>query len=1054
MTTPLLSSNDLPAFHFINENGKARCLQPAAMAHRIRAVASYLKSVLPEGSVVGLLYKTEPNLVLNWLACVMAKLCPLVMQYPTRKQSGAYWSESVSNTVAVASVAAVVADGHCAKLGLRDIVRTITQSELDALGDAGAEPFSIDEFSIIQLSSGTTGFRKAIRFTGDQLQQHAVDYNLSLHISKDDRIVSWLPLYHDMGYIACFVMPMMLGVDVVMMDPMTWVRRPELLYDAIERYRGTICYMPNFGFEVMARTGGRRLPSMRWWVSCSEPISAETSRKFLEAIDARLESFGACYAMAENVFAVSIHRGIKTTDVDGVPVVSCGKPIADVDVKIVEDEVLVRSRTSLTSYIGGEDIRDGEGYYPTGDLGRLIGGELFITGRKQDLLVQAGRKYMLSDIDLVLNRCYPDVRGRAAAMPIYDLRLGTQKPVVLIEALDFFLRSDQSEMAEKLKSIVGLDRIDVHFVPPRFLTKTSSGKFNRKKCTADWLLFEKARQCKRPVASNPLAELRESFSNVPWNEPVEQVLDSLSLTVLRIILSDTQVRYNEKLTIRAIEQALDQHHQDLESDQSVREVIHIVSLADRRVMQDLSESHIEKLSTCLGVPVSLTHVCLPPSPIILSDLIFHDYFEPRLPPDAFIGIDRAFAKLRQASMIIVDDRAEMFFPPRQVYGVLSHNLERDEQADLVSVRWQRYAQFHDRLPLTVVSGADLSLEDRTNVLDMLSMYLGIPIFRIAEIQGYDRFTREWDHRPLTAATAGLGGHSPADPDILISALGRWLENLGDKVKPVRTSANIKLETSDLGHYCSAYIKKDKVDRLLAKYESFCIAGQSSSIPYIRRELDRQRKAYYCVQSYAPDILAKLAGSFDCLLICGAMGKFPVSGPAAAIMSRGHGWQTQNIDDPELSGCQFTEDSYPATREDWFYPFQKDRIRSANEERLVNSATAAGIQRFLHEHEAKLEKQAAKRAELLAAQTARRAELQAAKRAELLATQAARRADFQAAKRAELLAAKALRLQQREAGLAKKAEQLRKRERESTPWPQDESGPEINGADATPGSAAE
>src|SRR6202035_2978489 len=131
--------------------------------------------------------------------------------------------------------------------------------------------------------------------------------------------------------------------------------------------------------------------------------------------------------------------------------------------------------------------------------------------------------------------------------------------------------------------------------------------------------------------------------------------------------------------------------------------------------------------------------------------------------------------------------------------------------------------------------------------------------------------------------------------------------------------------------CSAYIKKDKVDRLLAKYGSFCVAGQGSTVPYIRRELDRQRKPYYIVQSYAPDVLANLPEPFDCLLICGAMGKFPVSGPAVALMNRGHGWQTQDIDDPELISSQFAGPPYPTSGEDWFYPFQKDRVRSANEE---------------------------------------------------------------------------------------------------------------------------
>src|SRR6185437_66815 len=101
-----------------------------------------------------------------------------------------------------------------------------------------------------------------------------------LRLRPEDRIVSWLPLYHDMGYIACFVMPIMLGIDVVMIDPVTWVSRPALLFDAIQQCGGTVCYMPNFGFELMSRQGSRVLPGVRHWISCSEPISEATGRRF------------------------------------------------------------------------------------------------------------------------------------------------------------------------------------------------------------------------------------------------------------------------------------------------------------------------------------------------------------------------------------------------------------------------------------------------------------------------------------------------------------------------------------------------------------------------------------------------------------------------------------------------------------------------------------------------------------------------------------------------------------------------------------------------------
>src|SRR5262249_6891073 len=106
--------------------------------------------------------------------------------------------------------------------------------------------------AILQMSSGTTGQRKAIRFTLQQIGRHADDYNATLGLSANDRIVSWLPLYHDMGFIACFVMPLLFGVPVAMIDPIDWVHSPGLLFDVIETVGGTLCFLPNFGFEVMS----------------------------------------------------------------------------------------------------------------------------------------------------------------------------------------------------------------------------------------------------------------------------------------------------------------------------------------------------------------------------------------------------------------------------------------------------------------------------------------------------------------------------------------------------------------------------------------------------------------------------------------------------------------------------------------------------------------------------------------------------------------------------------------------------------------------------------
>lgn len=913
----VLNSETLPTFTFLRPDGAAEVLALPEEASRIRAVADHLRTRLPAGAVVGLMYRTGPDLVVNWLAAILAGLEPLVMQYMTEKQTRDYWEKSVRNTVETAALRAVLADEASLALGLGAIVPTIAQSELAALPPASGEGFAIDRFAILQLSSGTTGHRKGIRFDGAALDRHVRDYNKVLALDPAvDRIVSWLPLYHDMGYVACFVMPLVLGIDTIMMDPVDWVRRPEMLFDAIERYRGTIAYMPNFGYEMLSRGTARHLPTMRWWISCSEPVYPETARKFVAAVGTAPETFAPCYAMAENIFAVTIRPGLHTRVIDDVEVASCGHAIPGVELKTVDGQIWVRSPTSLAAYIGGGDIRDADGYYPTGDLGEIVDGELFVTGRKQDLVIQAGRKFMLSDIDLVLNRLRPEVRGRAAAVQVFDERLGTQKPVMLIEAADFLMREDQAELQDALRAELNIDQIDVDYVPPRFLTKTSSGKFNRKLSARHWELAKAAQASGGRGRADPLAELEAAFPNADRAVPVIETLDSLSLTLLRIILNGARVPYDGDKSLDNYVAILSATREEVPEEAG--EIIRIISLIDRLAMGEFTQAHADRLAQAWGVPVSFEHVCLPPSPIILSDLVFHDWFEPRLDPEPFSAVDDAFDKLRGASLILMDDRAEMAFPPRQVYAALSHNLERAADADYVSVRWQRYPLRHHELPLTVISGADLSLDARTATQDMLTRALGVPIFRLAQFQDFAAFTESWELRPLDAT----GGRANADPDDIVTGLINWTAARAQPLRRVPGIPETKVDISDLAHFCSGYVNHEAVGKVLDRFDRFVIAGQRASAPFVEREIARRRKSFQRVGSFAPEALAALPEPYDCVLICGAMGSFQIDGPAFSLMHDGSGTDARGLpDDDPLMALRYAANKVEGakSRTDWYSP---------------------------------------------------------------------------------------------------------------------------------------
>jgi acyl-CoA synthetase (AMP-forming)/AMP-acid ligase II len=929
-------------FVFVDDAGSETSFSPQAALGRIHAVAELLRQRVPHGSAIGLLFRSSPDLVLSWFACLHAGLRPLIVQYPTRKQSRAYWSDSVTNTIATAGLAALIADDYCATLGLPDNVTLIPVETLDVPASASVTgPLLPSDFSILQLSSGTTGYRKAMEFSAEALRRHAADFNETLRLAPGrDRIVSWLPLYHDMGYVACFVMPILLGIDVVMMDPVTWVQNPGLLFDAIERHRGTICYMPNFGFEVMSRAPGRPLPSMRYWISCSEPVSATTAAKFCTHVGADPSVFAPCYAMAENLFAVTFGTGYETRVVDGVDVVSCGTPIQGVSIKTVDGEVWVRSPTSLSCYLGGEDIRDADGYYPTGDMGQIFNGALFVTGRKQDVLIQAGRKFMLSDVDLKLNAAYPEVRGRAATLSLRDDRLGTETALILIEAPDFFDRADAPDIAARMIDETGMDQVEVAYVPPRFLTKTSSGKINRRKTRADWLAAQDAKH--RALGPRDRVQtLHDAFPLIDWTRPIRDVLDSLSQTIIRIALEGTPVvlDISESLNdlvarMKAAAPSVPATVAAGEATQEavVEEGIRIVSTADRSLILKFTEDDLKPIEDAFGCKVTLEHVCLPPAPILLSDLIFHEWFQPRASDQApYAEIDSAMDRLRNASLILADDVSQLNFLNRSTYPVLSHLMERHADADLLSYRWQNYTKQHHLLPLSFISGREMPPDSVSKALLQLSRYLGTPILRVLTAPPLDEYCKDWECK-VPRGIPTMPRRNKFIIPVLIDFLRRQPELRKVKLRP-----GPPIMINDLAHFCSAMANRKTVDKVVDAFDSFYVGGQPSSLPYLRRKLDEVGKPYVLVPSLTAEFLDQLPQKCACLIACGSWGAPPEDLPVVSFQHIGQGWVVKNLGPAAKSLGNVTDlNDYPASPRDWYFNAELRPITAAERNAMLLS----------------------------------------------------------------------------------------------------------------------
>ena len=739
-----------------------------------------------------------------------------------------------------------------------------------------------EDGAILQMSSGTTGFKKGIRYPLADIRRHVEDYNKVLELTAADRIVSWLPLYHDMGYIAAFIMPRMLGIDLVLLDPMVWVRKPGLLAEAIDRYEATVCYMPNFGFEVMSGKAGpeaSRMPSMRLWISCSEPTRAETMHRFMAATGTPETHIANCWGMAENIFAVAQSVGISARTIDGVEVVSCGRPIPGTQVKSVDGEIYARSAYSLQSYIDAELVLDAEGFYPTGDLGEIVDGEVFLQGRKKDIINNGGRKTLLSDLDFLVGEAYREAAGRIASFAHFDKTLGTEIPVILIEDARFWEKNRDAALNRRILQDTGIELARAYFVPPKFISKTSSGKINRRLTGRNWALTQgEASSGEAAAAGTAINEIRRLFPWLDLDRVIAEQLDSLGFVNLSLVFAKYGLRLADGT--RSVNQSLAAHE-----GAPVQEtgVLKIVSLCDANVFRPLSLAPLKAFAEKAGIPVEFSHVCAPPAGILLSDMIFFDQFLVRDSARAdYIEFKIAIDLIKSASIVIVDDASLLLWPVQgMIYPKMSHDFQADARADLLGVRWALYSSSLDKLPVQLVDGTQADKHDLQRSLDDLESYLGVPFIRIA-YGPPDEFTEGWDihGRGDTEKVCLFGDSTGLDYPQFSLDLQAALTKAA-RGAPIRSGGGETFfNFDDQAHWCSWLVNRDLVDFILSKYRSIAVLGKAASVPYLgRRAAELGIHLDHRLDLLVPD-------DCDCVVQTGSWGKPDTDKPVFQIMAAG------------------------------------------------------------------------------------------------------------------------------------------------------------------------
>ena len=346
-----------------------------------------------------------------------------------------------------------------------------------------------EKIAFAQLSSGSTGLQKAALISHDALIKHMKNYGDAIALTKRDRFISWLPLYHDMGLIACFLLPLMRGIPFMVMDPFDWLAKPQLLFDAVATYRCSLCYLPNFAFHVLAnKCQSVDFSSMRMFINCSEPARASTLQLFLQKFpELKKENLAVCYALAENTFAVSqtpVFQVPVAKKINGKSVLSCGKIIPGTQLKILNanddgiGEVAICGDTLFSQFLNS-NIEKIDGYYPTGDLGFISNDELFITGRIKDLIIIHGKNFYPQDIEHCVSEVKGVYPGRVVSFGIENNNAGTEQLVILVE---IEANADSGKVLRDIHQNI-FNEFEIipiaEILPYMTLIKTSSGKVSR-----------------------------------------------------------------------------------------------------------------------------------------------------------------------------------------------------------------------------------------------------------------------------------------------------------------------------------------------------------------------------------------------------------------------------------------------------------------------------------------------------------------------------------------------------------------------------------------------
>ncbi|HYU96641.1 MAG TPA: fatty acyl-AMP ligase [Sphingomicrobium sp.] len=506
-------------------------LREASLGHARRFVTLGIQP----GDRIALIAETGPEFAACFFGAVYAGAWPVPLPLPTSFGGRDAYVDQLQVQLASCDpklflFPAELTDFCSDAAAARGVDARAWESLADIAGaDAELPSAGPDDIAYLQYSSGSTRFPHGVAVTHRALLDNLHSHGFGLKIEQSDRVISWLPWYHDMGLVGCFLSPIALQMSVDYLKTEDFARRPLAWLDMITRNPGTsVSYSPTFGYDICSRRMSSqtraedRFDLSRWRIAGNgaDMIRPDVMQAFVDSFDGagfHASAFCPSYGLAEATLAVSLMppgEGIRLELVEenelsgGEPgdaerprryraVVNCGKPVTGMEIEIrgadgavLPDrgigKVYVRGGSVMHSYFRDEESTaaclSADGWLDTGDMGYMSGGYIFIVGRAKDMIIINGRNHWPQDIEWAVEQLPGFKSGDIAAFAITGPS-GEETPAVLVHCRvsDPHERGRlRDDIRERVRAITGISPV-VELIPPRTLPRTSSGKLSRTK---------------------------------------------------------------------------------------------------------------------------------------------------------------------------------------------------------------------------------------------------------------------------------------------------------------------------------------------------------------------------------------------------------------------------------------------------------------------------------------------------------------------------------------------------------------------------------------------